>query len=182
MICDFYGQRPANLADALALADTLRADTETYRQRLRAGLAALARAAPRLPMLAIGFCKGGQAVLELARDGADLALVASFHGMLDTAAPAEPGAISARILVCHGDADPLVPRTQVIAFWEEMDRAGANWHFHSYAGVKHGFTNPNPPPDNSAVDYDESADRHNWPAMHALFDEVLDSPMSVCSE
>ena len=76
-------------------------------------------------------------------------------------------------MVCHGDADPLVPRERVIAFWEEMDRAGANWHFHSYAGVKHGFTNPAPPPGNAAVAYDESADRQSWAALNGLLDEVF---------
>lgn len=116
---------------------------------------------------------GGQAVLELARDGADLALVASFHGLLDTRAPADQGAITARILVCHGDADPLVPREQVMAFWEEMDRAGADWHFHSYARVVHGFTNPNRPPSGGPVAFDPSADRQSWAAMLSLFKEVF---------
>ena len=99
--------------------------------------------------------------------------VVSFHGLLDTGLPAAPGSITARILVCHGDADPMVPRSQVLAFWEEMDAAGADWHFHSYAGVKHGFTNPVPPPGNPAVAYDASADRQSWAAMLGLFDEVL---------
>lgn len=179
MVCDFYGAAPHDFAEASDWSAQLRADSGVYRARLHAGVAALAEAVPDLPLLAIGFCMGGQAVLELARDGADLRAVTSFHGLLDTAAPAEPGVVTARILVCHGDADPLVPREKVVAFWEEMDRAGANWHFHSYSGVKHGFTNPNPPPDNSAVDYDASADRQSWAAMLALFDEVLATPSSV---
>ena len=66
----------------------------------------------------------------------------------------------------------MVPRSQVLAFWEEMDAAGADWHFHSYAGVKHGFTNP-APTENPATGYDASADRQSWAAMHALFDEVF---------
>jgi dienelactone hydrolase len=66
----------------------------------------------------------------------------------------------------------MVPRTQVLQFWEEMDAAGADWHFHSYAGVKHGFTNPGPTT-NPATAYDSSADRQSWAAMYALFDEVL---------
>ena len=82
------------------------------------------------------------------------------------------GKVTARILVCHGDADPMVPRSQVLAFWEEMDAAQANWHFHAYSGVKHGFTNPGPT-HNPAVGYDASADRQSWAAMHSLFDEVL---------
>ena len=124
------------------------------------------------PLAAIGFCMGGQAALELAREGAPLDAVVSFHGLLGTDLPAEPGHVTARILVCHGDADPMVPRSQVIAFWEEMDRAGASWHFHSYSGVRHGFTNP-APTENPATAYDESADRQSWAAMHALFDEVF---------
>lgn len=174
LICDFYGAEPGDLAEAFAWADALRADTDHYRARLHAGLAALREMASELPQLAIGFCMGGQAVLELARDGADLRAVTSFHGLFETARPAEPASIKARILVCHGDADPLVPRSQVRAFWEEMDAAQADWHFHSYAGVRHGFTNPNPLPDNDAVDYDRSADRQSWHAMLSMFDEVLE--------
>jgi len=173
MICDFYGGDPQDFTQANVWANDLRADPCAYRARLHAALAALREAAPGLRQAAIGFCMGGQAVLELARDGADLTLVTSFHGLLDTKAPAEPGTIGTRILVCHGDADPLVPREQVLAFWEEMDRAGANWHFHSYSGVKHGFTNPDPPPGSAAVDYDVSADRQSWAAMLEMLDEVL---------
>ena len=111
-------------------------------------------------------------MLELAREGAPLEAVVSFHGLLDTELQTEPGKVTARVLVCHGDADPMVPRSQVLAFWEEMDAAGADWHFHSYSGVKHGFTNPGPA-SNPATGYDASADRQSWAAMHSLFDEIL---------
>ncbi|MBE5072803.1 dienelactone hydrolase family protein [Erythrobacteraceae bacterium E2-1 Yellow Sea] len=173
LICDFYGNAPTDFAQSRDWAADLRADTGVYRQRLHAGLEALRAYAGDLPMFAIGFCMGGQAALELARDGADVLAVTSFHGLLETGRKAAIGAIKARILVCHGDADPIVPRDHVISFWQEMDHAGANWHFHSYSGVKHGFTNPNPPPNSPAVDYDASADRQSWAAMLGLFDEVL---------
>ena len=173
MICDFYGETPEGIEQAFGWANELRANTDRWRTRLHAGLAALREMESDLPMLAIGFCMGGQAVLELARDGADLLAVTSFHGLLETGKAAEPGAVKARLLVCHGDADPMVPRDQVVAFWEEMDRAGADWHFHSYSGVKHGFTNPDTPVGNPAVDYDASADRQSWAAMLSLFDEVV---------
>ena len=173
LICDFYGGQPLGSKQAFEWADDLRADPDRYRQRLHAGLEALRDEAGSLQMAAIGFCMGGQAVLELARSGANLAAVASFHGLLDTQRPAAADAVKARILVCHGDADPMVPRSQVLAFWEEMDRARADWHFHSYSGVKHGFTNPNPPHDNSAVDYNASADHQSWAAMLSLLEEVL---------
>ena len=175
LIADFYGRRPTGFDEARALAAEIRPDPLAYRRRLKAGLKALATlpVAEDLPLAAIGFCMGGQAALELARDGAPLFAAVSFHGLLDTGLPAEPGRVTARILACHGDADPMVPRSQVLAFWEEMDAAKADWHFHSYSGVKHGFTNPAPPPDNPAVAYDASADRQSWVAMLSLFDEVL---------
>lgn len=174
MIADFYGTNPATMDDARAAALAIRETPQAYRQRLRAGLRALATLpdAQGLPLLCIGFCMGGQAALELARDGAPLDVVASFHGLLNTDMPASPGAVTARILVCHGDVDPMVPRAQVIAFWEEMDHAGADWHFHSYSGVKHGFTNPGPTT-NPATAYDASADRQSWAAMLELFDETI---------
>ena len=173
-IADLYGKRPADFEQARALAAEIRPDPLVYRRRLKAGLKALATLpeARGLPIAAVGFCMGGQAALELARDGAPLEAVVSFHGLLDTGLPAEPGGITARILVCHGDADPMVPRSQVLAFWEEMDAAGANWHFHAYSGVRHGFTNP-APTENPATAYDASADRQSWAAMLELFDEVL---------
>jgi len=175
LIADFYGQRPGDFDEARALAAAIRPDPLAYRRRLKAALRALATlpTAEDLPLGAIGFCMGGQAALELARDGAPLFAVASFHGLLDTGLPAEPGRITARILVCHGDADPMVPRSQVLAFWEEMDAAEANWHFHAYSGVRHGFTNPAKVAGNPAVAYDASADRQSWAAMLELFDEVL---------
>ena len=174
MICDFYGKQPGDIAHAFAWANELRDDVDAWLVRLRSGLDALRELSGDIPMLAIGFCMGGQAVLDLARDGAELLAVTSFHGLLETGRQAENGAIKARILVCHGDADSLVPREQVLAFWEEMDRAGADWHFHSYSGVPHGFTNPNPPPSGGPSAYDASADRQSWAAMHSLFDEILD--------
>ncbi len=176
LIADFYGEPVSDFAAAGALSKTLRATPEHYRARLRASIAALRNhpSATGLPMGSVGFCMGGQAALEAARDGADLAVVVSFHGLLDTKAPATAGAIKSRILICHGDADPMVPRAHVLAFWEEMDAAKADWHFHSYAGARHGFTDPASDARGlDAVKYNASADRQSWSAMLALFDEVF---------
>jgi dienelactone hydrolase len=173
MVADFYG---VTEGDWQALAKDLRADVGCYRSRLAAAVAAL-RAHPEatgLAVGAVGYCMGGQAALEMARDGQDLAAVVSFHGLLETGRLAERGAIKARILVCHGDADPMVPRAHVAAFWEEMDAAGAHWHFHSYSGVKHGFTDPGSDARGlAAIAYDASADRQSWAAMLSLFEEVF---------
>ncbi len=176
LIADFYGENPDGFESAKPLATNLRADPQYYRARITAALAAL-QSLPEsagLPIATIGYCMGGQAALELARSGADLLAAVSFHGNLDTKLPAQPDAIKAQILVCHGDADPMVPREQVQNFWQEMDVAGANWHFHAYSGVKHGFTDPASDARGlAAVAYNASADRQSWAAMMGLFDELF---------
>ena len=175
LIADFYGTDVRDFEHSRELSAALKADVDVYRARIAAGIAAL-RAHPSaagLPLAAIGYCQGGQAVLEAARAGEDLALVASFHGLLDTDRKADD-AITPRILVCHGDADPMATRDQVMAFWAEMDAVGARWHFHSYSGVKHGFTDPGSDARGlAAIGYDASADRQSWSALMSLLDEVL---------
>jgi dienelactone hydrolase len=173
-VADFYGKNPGDFGQSREFAAEIRPTPQDFRRRIRQAVAALVAlpGVDGLPLGAIGFCMGGGAVLELAREGAPFEAVVSFHGLLATDLPAEKGKITARILVCHGDADPAVPRSHVTAFWEEMDEAGANWHFHSYGGVKHGFTNP-APPHSPMVAYDASADRQSWAAMLSLFDEVF---------
>ena len=174
-IGDFYGEPVADFAAAQRLASALRSDVDHYRTRLEANLNAMQNlpVAKGLPLAAIGFCMGGQGVLELARAGKELAAVVSFHGLLDTGRPAR-APVHPRILVCHGDQDPMVPREQVMAFWQEMDAAEAHWHFHAYSGVKHGFTDPASDSRGlAAVGYDASADRQSWAAMNSLFDELF---------
>ncbi|MFN3863500.1 MAG: dienelactone hydrolase family protein [Erythrobacter sp.] len=176
LVADFYGpDAPHDAASASAAMERLRADPRAMRARLRASLTALARIAPGLPQIAIGFCFGGMAVLELARDGADLALVASFHGLLATPLPAT-APIGPRILVCHGDADSLVPRSDVISFWAEMDGVAADWQFLSFARVGHGFTNPLTPARTPNPTYDPHADRQSWAALMGLLEEVAPRP------
>jgi dienelactone hydrolase len=173
-VADFYGQPVPDFGTSQALSKVLVSEPGHFRQRLHAALAAMRSlsGAENLPQAAIGFCMGGQAALELARADADLAMVASFHGILETTQPADRP-IRPRILVCHGDADTLVPRSHVMAFWEEMDAVQADWHFHSYSGVPHGFTNPNPSPMTGEIAYNASADRHSWSALLGMLDEVL---------
>ncbi len=174
MVADFYGEPVESFEASFPLGNALRADVDHYRARITAGLDALAKAAPGLTLSAIGYCMGGQAALELARINAPIVLAASFHGLLTSDRPATAETpIKPRLLICHGDADPLVPREQVLDFWKEMDAAGGNWHFHAYAGVKHGFTDP----DSEArgkdfLGYNASADRQSWLALTALLDEV----------
>jgi dienelactone hydrolase len=165
--------------EAFALMGPLREDPDLLRSRMRAGLDALA-AVPgvdRGRLGAIGYCFGGYSVLELARSGAPVACVVSFHGLLETKRPAAAGTIKAKILACTGSADPLVPREQVTAFETEMTEVGADWQVATYGGAKHAFTN-------TAADsiplpgfgYSGTADARSWKAMRDLFGEVFGAP------
>ncbi|SIO04018.1 Dienelactone hydrolase [Parasphingorhabdus marina DSM 22363] len=177
MVCDIYGQgHIEDMQKARLLASALRSDAENYRARFRCALDELRKRSKLANdrIAAIGYCMGGEIVLEMARSGEELALVVSFHGLLATPLPAKRGTIKSRILVCHGRADPLVSPKQVRAFLEEMDIAGADCHMHIYSGVVHGFTDP--ASDTSPVDvvkYNESADRQSKAAMLSMFDELF---------
>ncbi len=175
LIADFYGEPAAETWEPLAR--DLRADVDHYRARLKAAVATLRAhpAAAGLRIAAIGYCMGGNAVLELARAGEDLALVGSYHGLFGTGRKAAADAPhKPRILVCHGDADPMAPRESVLGLWEEFDAAGYSWHFHSYSGVKHSFTDPGADARGmDAIAYDASADRQSWAALMSLADEVF---------
>jgi dienelactone hydrolase len=175
LIGDFYGlHAPHDAESAFAAMTALRSDPLAMRRRLRATLTALAHLAPGLPQIAIGFCLGGMGVLELARDGADFVLGASFHGLLATPLPAA-APIKPRLLICHGDADSMVPRGDVVALWEELDRVGADWHFMSFARVEHGFTNPLTPARMPNPAYHPLADRQSWAALMGLIDDIAPS-------
>lgn len=176
LIADFYGTPVADFAGAQELAKELRVNSSRYRARLNAAFHALRdhEAAWGLPLAAVGYCMGGQAALELARTGADIALAVSFHGLLDTHRRATPGTVRARLLVCHGHKDPLAPRGELAKFEDEMDVAGADYHLHIYSGARHGFTDPaSDARGMAALAYDPSADRQSWAAMLSLFEELF---------
>lgn len=174
VIADFYGSdTPTDLDGLMEAGRALMADTPRFRALLAANMAHARRAAGDLPFAAAGFCMGGKAVLELARDHADIRAAISFHGALATDTPAQR-AIAPAILVCHGDADPLVPRDQVAAFEVEMDAAQAHWQLMVFGGVKHGFTDPTSDQrGNPALAYDARADRQSWSAAMLLLDELF---------
>jgi dienelactone hydrolase len=122
---------------------------------------------------AIGFCFGGQCVLELARSGADVKAVVSYHGLLSTAAPAAPGAIAGRVTVYHGAKDPFVPADTVDAFRREMAGAGVRLQFTSFSEAAHGFTDPDiGRMVRAGIAYDEEADRVSWAGTLALLEMV----------
>ncbi len=144
--------------------------------RMRAAVAA-AKTIPGADtdrMGAMGYCFGGTAVLDLARGGGeDIKGVVSFHGGLDGNDLDNPQTISARVLVLHGDADPLVPPEQVTAFKREMTEKQADWQLHAYGHTVHAFTRPAANnPDFGAV-YNAAADRRSWQSMLNFFGEFF---------
>ena len=125
-------------------------------------------------LAAIGYCFGGTTALELARSGADVAAVVSFHGALNTPNTADAANIKCRVLALHGADDPFVPPAEVSAFEEEMRKAKVDWQLVAYGGAVHSFTDWNAGSDNSkGAAYNEKADRRSWEAMKTFFGEVL---------
>jgi dienelactone hydrolase len=126
---------------------------------------------------AIGYCFGGGVVLAMARSGMNLAGVASFHGMLATATPAQPGVVKAKILVMTGADDPFVPADQVEQFKKEMDAAKVDYKLISYPGAKHSFTNPDADKYgkefNLPLAYNKAADEASWKEMEAFFQQIF---------
>ena len=123
---------------------------------------------------AIGFCFGGSAALELGRSGADLRAIVGFHSGLKTARPEDTAAIQAKLLLCLGDADPLIPGEVRDAFMDNVREAKLDAQMILYSGVGHSFTNPDAERFGVAgCHYDATADRRSWAAMRALFDEVF---------
>jgi dienelactone hydrolase len=175
---DIYGQgvRPVDNQAAGAEAGKYRADRPLLRARAQAGLDAL-KSLPQVDsarIAAIGYCFGGGTVLELARSGAELAGVVSFHGNLDTPLPAEPGAVKAKVLVLHGADDPHVTMEHVAGLAEELRAAGADWQLAMYGGAVHAFTDPGAGDDPSkGAAYSATADARSWQAMLDFFAEVL---------
>ncbi len=114
------------------------------RDRAAAGLSVLQQNSLTDPrrIAAIGYCFGGGVALELARSGAPIAGVVSFHGNLDTPNPVDAKNIRAKVLVLHGAVDPRVPPEQVAAFEKEMTDAKVDWQLVAYGGAVHSFTNP----------------------------------------
>jgi len=178
---DMYGKGvlATDAKQAGELAGKLRSDRKLMRQRITAALEA-AKANPRVDakrIAAIGYCFGGTVVLELARSGADIAAVVSFHGGLDTPAPADGKNIKCKVLVLSGADDRSVPLSQIASFEDEMRQGKVDYQIVLYGGAVHGFTKPangNDPSKNVA--YNAEADRRSWQAMKDFFAEIFKQP------
>ena len=175
---DIYGKgvHPQNTAEAGAQAGKYKNDRQLLRARVSAGLDAL-RQQPQVDpkrIAAVGYCFGGTTVLELARSGADIAGVVSFHGGLDAPDPADGKNIKCRVLVCHGADDPFSSPQDIAAFENEMRKGGVDWQLIQYGGAVHSFTQPMAGNDNSkGAAYNEKADKRSWEAMKQFFAEIF---------
>ena len=174
---DMYGKgiRAADHAEAGRLSGIYRSDRRLMRDRARAGLNVLTSQplVDQTRVAAIGYCFGGTTVLELARDGADLVAVASFHGGLGTPHPEDAQQIKGKVLVLQG-ADDSFTLPELPAFKEEMAKTSVDWRVIEYQGAVHSFTVPEAGNDPSTgMAYNADADRKSWVAMRHLFEEVF---------
>lgn len=122
---------------------------------------------------AIGYCFGGKCVMELARSGRDLKAAVSYHGLLTTHAPAQPGQIKGEVAAWCGALDPFGPHEETEAFRLEMIAAGANWQITEFGKVAHGFTDPKAEGGMPGIEYNAIADKTSWAGTLALLEQVF---------
>ncbi|MFO0548539.1 MAG: dienelactone hydrolase family protein [Polyangiaceae bacterium] len=174
---DVYGvgKRGTDTASCQALMMPLVSDPPKLRRRLAAAFEAVSAVdgVDRGRMGTIGFCFGGMCSILTARMGLPLRGVVAFHGLLKIGEKLEHDA-KARILVLHGQDDPMAPPADVGTFAEEMKRINANWTLEAYAGVKHAFTNPVANDASMGLLYDKEADRRSWISMKRFFQDVFE--------
>lgn len=178
---DMYGGKKvtADAKQASAWMMQTFEDPETIVNRASAGLSALAQQSEVKAdqLAAIGFCYGGKVVLDLARSGADLQAVATFHAILTPKAPAQEGAVKAEILVMHGELDSMVSFDDVAAFRQEMHAAKVEHEVIIFEDAKHGFSNPlaDERAKANGVDlgYNAAAEKASLEAMYELLDRRL---------
>jgi len=178
---DMYGdgKTAAHPKQAGEFAQALLNNMETAQNRFIAALELIKKqkSVDATKIAAIGYCLGGGIVLTMARNGVDLAGVASFHGSLTTKEPAKPGKVKAKVLVFHGEADEFVTAEQVKTFQAEMKNAQVDLELVTYPGVKHSFTNPEA--DNLAkkfdlpLGYNEAADKDSWSKLQVFFKQIF---------
>lgn len=174
---DVYGKgiRPQPPA-AGQEAGKYKSDRKLYRERMLAALDVLNKNPQTDPakVAAIGYCFGGTGVIELARSGAMVKGVVSFHGGLDSPSPADGRNIKGKVLALHGADDPFVPAKDIAAFEKEMQDAKVEYKLVSYPGAVHAFTQKAAGNDNSkGAAYNEGADKASWEEMKAFFARIF---------
>jgi dienelactone hydrolase len=164
---DVYGKgvRPSGPEQAGKLATEYKSNRALLRSRIALALAELTKQ-PEVQgkaVIAAGYCFGGTAVIELARSGADVAGVLSFHGGLDSPAPADGAKIRGRVVAFHGAVDPYVPAADLAGFEKEMTDNKVDWELVKLGGAVHSFTDVGAGNDASkGAAYNANADKRSW--------------------
>ncbi|MGC1182161.1 dienelactone hydrolase family protein [Legionella sp.] len=174
---DMFGQARlgSTTEEKSALIHPLVSNQELLRQRVRAAFDAVSTM-PEVDsqrIAIIGFCFGGLCALELARSGAEIKGVVSFHGLLNKPGTMKTEAIKAKILALHGYDDPMVKPEVANAFCQEMTEEKVDWQLHVYGLVQHAFTNPNAHDTQLGLIYNAVAAKRSWLAMTNFLQEVL---------
>lgn len=181
-IADMYGDGKTadNPKDAGALSGAVMKDPATMQSRFNAAKATLAKHATvdASRIAAIGFCFGGAVVLNMARAGADLKGVVSFHGGLGANGPqAASDKVKAKVLVLNGAEDPFVKPEEIGAFKQEMQAAKVDYRFVDYPRAVHAFTNPEATAAGKKfglpLKYDAAADKQSKAESAKFLAEVL---------
>lgn len=152
---------------------------QAMRDRATAGLNILLSQpdVDRNRVAAIGYCFGGTGVLQLAYSGAPLKSVVSFHGQPIPPKPQDMDNIQATLLVCHGEADPLVKPETIQAFKQAFKDSDVKMIWVDYPDAVHSFTNPGA--DAHGIDgvaYNKQADELSWQDMLQVFRQTIGEP------
>jgi dienelactone hydrolase len=175
---DMYGdgKTTEHPKEAKAMADKVRENVKSWRARAAAGLKVLKEQEQTdgKKLAAIGYCFGGSTALQLAYTGEDLSAVVTFHAALPAPSADEAKKIKAKLLICHGAADPFIPEDAIAKFRKALEGAKADYQFISYGGAQHSFTVPGIDKVGvKGLSYQERADTRSWRAMQAHFREAL---------
>lgn len=180
---DMYGEGKTadHPSDAGSFSSEISKNAPLARKRFEAALEELKRHPEVDPdrLAALGYCFGGSTVLDMARMGLPLKGVISVHGGLNSSFQANGDSVKARILVCHGGADPLIPAENVEAFKAEMDALGADYRVEVYPGASHSFSNPDATAIGEKFDlplaYSAEADAQSWADIQSFLHDIFRS-------
>lgn len=174
---DLYGKgkRGTTKHENAALMQPLLDERAALQRRITLALELVRRQKEVDPsrVAAMGFCFGGMCVLDLARTGADIAGVASFHGLFSAPGNTAGNQIAAKVLVLHGWDDPLATPDQVLGLTEELTAMGADWQIHAYGNTVHAFSNPAADDPDFGTVYDPVADRRSWQSLQLFLAEIF---------
>jgi dienelactone hydrolase len=174
---DLYGKdvRGGSKEENAALMQPLLDDRSSLQRRMQLALAQIRKQkeTDSARVAAMGYCFGGLCVLDLARTGADVAGVASFHGLFGKPGNTDGNRISAKVLVMHGWDDPMATPDQVVGLADELTSMGADWQIHAYGNTMHAFTNPDANDPDFGTVYSPDADHRSWQSLQLFLAEIF---------